>query len=180
VPSIAPAFAAYKLSAVFRCCWACGACGQRSCVVHKSTGLSLHRTQPADKSALAKTAPSDNYPSARPPRLILIDAVLTQIVALYRSIGGDHATRGYWKSFRPAYGWKMQSIHRRSPTDGASTMGHYASLPALRAGRNGYRFRNRFGWSSRAASPHRLPFIRIRCGGKAPPSRARHTMLDLQ
>ena len=35
-----------------------------------------------DKSALAKTAPSDNYPSARPPRLILIDAVLTQIVAL--------------------------------------------------------------------------------------------------
>jgi hypothetical protein len=49
---------------------------------HKSTGFSLHRTQPADKSALAKTAPSDNYPSARPPRLILIDAVLTQIVAL--------------------------------------------------------------------------------------------------
>ena len=81
--SIAPAFAAYKLSAVFRCCWACGACGQRSCVVHKSTGLSLHGTQPEDKSALAKTAPSDNYPSARPPRLILIDAVLTQIVALY-------------------------------------------------------------------------------------------------
>jgi len=85
VRSIAPAFAAYKLSAVFRCCWACGACGQRSCVVHKSTGLSLHGTQPEDKSALAKTAPSDNYPSARPPRLILIDAVLTQIVALYEA-----------------------------------------------------------------------------------------------